>query len=1449
MNSPTRHSVQISLTAALLMAGLSASAQSGTWTNLASGSWSAAANWNNAIIASGADSTADFSTLDITGDVTVTLDGTRTIGNLSFGDTSASHNWILNTGTGGPLTLSVGSGFPTLTATSGSNSIGAVLASQLTSAGLTKLGNGTLRLGAANLLTNINANINAGTLLLGNNNALGYVNASVGSNVVANGATLRIPAGVQAASQRLYIAGAGVGGTNGALRADAGTGAQQNTRWSFALNSAANPAIILTGDATVRVDGSGYTTQAGFLVGAVTNNTSDLAYTLTLTGTGEFRVDPAAEIAVANIDIQGGVLGLNGNGPNNITRTQVVSVASAGAIGCRRNHAYNTSGSFLTLNGVLDLNYNQGATANTAGNTWFQRVGALQGSGAITNSSLAPQTLYVSSGTSNSIFGGTVNPGTNGPITFRKEGQDTTMWLTGSSTFSGTNIVAGGIVYINGAWNPTNGGFIVSAQSGATTATLAGKGSTVSEIALGSGGLVSAGDPTSGGGTLSVKTISTSGGGDVIVSNANLSVSGSIGSSSSYVNSLYATNGTLTLPLLPGGASVFAGTVTVDGKLTLAYTSGNPSIGQFPLIAYSSLGGLVGGDTNGITLISPAGTTAYLSNNAASSTLDVVITAIPALVWKGNVNGNWDIGGTANWLSGATSSAYTEIAGQGPFVIFDDTATGTSSVNVSANVAPKGITVNSDSKNYTFSGSGQIGGNGGIVKSGSSTLTFANTNSLSGSILINSGAVSVGNGGTSGDVGSAAVVNNSQLIFNRSGDVTFANAISGTGSLDKQGGGTVTLSGIGDIGSAITVNGGTLALAPAGTITVSGDVTGAGAFGVSGAGTVVLNSGNVSYSGGTIVSNGTLQLNAAFPPSGNIADYGTLAIGVSGTLANNISGAGGVSLVNAASVTLSGANTYTGPTRVLGGSSLYATPANYPANSALVLGSINGTADTGSATFSSGNVVVGGLVAGGNSSSPGDPISLSDANQTLTVNGSVYVGNTGPSGASVYLPVTGTGATLTVNTNGGVIQLGLATTGSGVNPDNIFVDLSGIDNFVANLGATGLINLGTTDGSPGPSAGATVVNWFNLAAVSNNITAGTINIGAGGRQLVPEFRLGAGTNILNVSTLALGLGQSTGGRDGGYLYFSGGTGGLRLRGNDGVSRAAFSVGSNPVTGTGASITNTVDFTGHPVDLLVSTLVIGNYNNAGVYQNTFSFDTGTLDAQSTSLSVLRNNNGNAAFSGSTLNINGGTASLGPVSLTTSVAYGTLSVNNATLSTANIVAPGAGVSMLSIANSTWNLALTNSGNPTTAAVFAKNFSASGTINLNVTGTAWTAGQFPLIGYTGSIGGDGYSALNLVSLPAGVSGHLSNNVSNLSVDLVITSAPSVINPNPTNITTTVSGNQITLSWPASHIGWLLQSNSVSLANTGAWATVAGSGSTNQFTYSIDSTKTNVFFRMLKP
>lgn len=288
MKTPARI---LQLAASALVAALSffraanASAQSGTWTNHvvgnASGSWTNAVNWTNGVIATGTDNTADFSTLDLTADSTVTLDGVRTIGNLILGDAVAGNNLNINTGSAGPLTLSVSAGQPTINTVNGSNNIGAVLLNTVQPSGITKSGNGTLRLGAANLMTNVINNLNAGTLQLGNNTALGAVTAGVvGSNNVANGATLHVLAGVQAANQRIFLVGAGVGGTNGAVRGDAGTAAsQQNTRLSFALSTVANPAFVLTGDATIRVDGN--TNQAGFLVGAITNNAAGLNYTLT----------------------------------------------------------------------------------------------------------------------------------------------------------------------------------------------------------------------------------------------------------------------------------------------------------------------------------------------------------------------------------------------------------------------------------------------------------------------------------------------------------------------------------------------------------------------------------------------------------------------------------------------------------------------------------------------------------------------------------------------------------------------------------------------------------------------------------------------------------------------------------------------------------------------------------------------------------------------------------------------------------------------------------------------------------------------------------------------------------------------------------------------------------------------------------------------------------------
>src|SRR2546423_1800611 len=56
------------------------------WVSNASGNWSNAANWLSGFIADGAGASASFDTLNITTNVTVTLDTSRTIGSLYVGD-------------------------------------------------------------------------------------------------------------------------------------------------------------------------------------------------------------------------------------------------------------------------------------------------------------------------------------------------------------------------------------------------------------------------------------------------------------------------------------------------------------------------------------------------------------------------------------------------------------------------------------------------------------------------------------------------------------------------------------------------------------------------------------------------------------------------------------------------------------------------------------------------------------------------------------------------------------------------------------------------------------------------------------------------------------------------------------------------------------------------------------------------------------------------------------------------------------------------------------------------------------------------------------------------------------------------------------------------------------------------------------------------------------------
>jgi autotransporter-associated beta strand protein len=148
-------------------AGTLASATYGTvatpvWVSPTGGSWATPARWSNNVVAAGADLTADFSKLALANDVTVTLDGARTIGNLSFDDRSATrHAWTLSQGSGGPLTLAVSSGSPIV-----SNNVAVMLGTALAGAsGLAKTGAGALTLTGANTYDGGTMN-KSGTLVL-----------------------------------------------------------------------------------------------------------------------------------------------------------------------------------------------------------------------------------------------------------------------------------------------------------------------------------------------------------------------------------------------------------------------------------------------------------------------------------------------------------------------------------------------------------------------------------------------------------------------------------------------------------------------------------------------------------------------------------------------------------------------------------------------------------------------------------------------------------------------------------------------------------------------------------------------------------------------------------------------------------------------------------------------------------------------------------------------------------------------------------------------------------------------------------------------------------------------------------------------------------------------------------------------------------------------------------
>ena len=140
-----------------------------------------------------------------------------------------------------------------------------------------------------------------------------------------------------------------------------------------------------------------------------------------------------------------------------------------------------------------------------------------------------------------------------------------------------------------------------------------------------------------------------------------------------------------------------------------------------------------------------------------------------------------------------------------------------------------------------------------LVKSGTGALVLTGANSLTGTTHIAAGTLQIGNGGTAGELGSGAVVDDGELLFDRTDSIAVSNAISGSGSLVQAGSGALTLPESENFSGGAIVSSGALFVTNS-----SGSATGPGDVSVQNAG-MLGGSGTISNGASSLTVAGTLQ--------------------------------------------------------------------------------------------------------------------------------------------------------------------------------------------------------------------------------------------------------------------------------------------------------------------------------------------------------------------------------------------------------------------------------------------------------------------------------------------------------------------------------------------------------------------------------------------------------------
>nr|NCW97207.1 hypothetical protein [Actinomycetota bacterium] len=642
---------------------------------------------------------------------------------------------------------------------------------------------------------------------------------------------------------------------------------------------------------------------------------------------------------------------------------------------------------------------------------------------------------------------------------------------TGTLTLMGTNTFDGPLTISNGTVSVGAGSGIgsIATSSVVNSGTLIFNRSddlTYAGVVSGSGTL-----QKSGTGTLTLSGANTYGGKTTIdTSGGNITVSGtgSLGTVTAgvatYAGAIELTSSTSTFTFASSTTQEFSGVISLAGALTKS-----TGTGTLTLSGNNSYTGLTS-VTTGTVKITHAnalgGSTGNSQRTVVSSgaTLEVgAVTSAEPLNIRGAGVGTPAVG-AVNFSGAGTLSGTVAMSADSTVQVATDT---------------------------TGRIGGIVSGASLLTKTGAGTLELTATNTYSGGTTISAGTLSVGAGGTAGDI-SGNVTNSANITFNRSNVQSFAGVISGSGTLTKLG---------------------------ADTLTLTGDNT---------------------YTGGTTISAGTLRIGAgsnAGAIAGNVTNNATLNFNRSDavTFAGTISGTGAVTKSGSNTLTLTANSTYTGATTLSGGALVLQNDAPSTGSSSFSgAGSltIEPSSSAFASAFSTTGFNFGGTLTGLTLGKSGNNVDVTVAT-TASIAGPVTIY---AKDITVSAAVTAASSNVSLNATGQVTQgLSAAITGSGLamNGTGTFT-LTNTSNNVSTIAA------GTS------SARAASVSYRD----SDEVTIGSVNptgIWSSGDVLIEtttgNLTFSESINTTSTSpyavTLNAGVSSSAGTSTGGNIIVSG----------------------------------------------------------------------------------------------------------------------------------------------------------------------------------------------------------------------------------------------------------------------------------------------------------------------